>query len=70
MAKGEIMADVVQCSDCGKPVSRSASKCPHCGRPSPALGDMTKGLIFFAAVVIVIGYVTWKVPGWYKVFGL
>ena len=64
------MAEVVQCKDCGKPVSRSASKCPHCGRTNPALGDMTKGLIFFAAVVIVIGYVTWKVPGWYKVFGL
>lgn len=45
---------LTKCKECGKEVSSSATKCPHCGVSNPAVTAKAM-LVGFAAVVALIG---------------
>lgn len=49
------------CPDCGKPVSSTATKCPHCG--GELVFNQAKmigyGCILPLAVVLILGWLGW-----------
>lgn len=45
---------LVKCRECGKEVSNSAKKCPHCGIDSPAMSPVKAAFIL---IMIVVGLV-------------
>jgi anti-sigma-K factor RskA len=47
---------LVQCSDCGRNISRRATSCPHCGRPRGRRGfwRLAVALLAILGLMIVI----------------
>lgn len=49
------MTNLSTCTDCGGTVSKSASRCPHCGRNWPDADERTKAyaLILVPALILL-----------------
>lgn len=45
---------MTRCRECGKEVSSSATKCPHCGCKNPGLSQNANSIIFLIALVIAV----------------
>jgi len=42
---------MVSCKACGKPVSRDATRCPHCGDPYPVPANLQSGCLLFVLLI-------------------
>jgi hypothetical protein len=51
------MSRLVKCKDCGRMVSKKATKCPQCGAPRKRTSLLTKIIGGFFALVLVIGII-------------
>jgi hypothetical protein len=58
-----VMGKTVTCPDCAGVVSRSATKCPHCGRPLKADSSRTILLLAVFAILIYLVDVVLKAKG-------
>ncbi|GAB2730552.1 hypothetical protein GCM10027019_07450 [Melaminivora jejuensis] len=45
---------LVECTECGKEVSKSAKVCPHCGKGEPGISDANKIIQFIVGVIIAV----------------
>jgi hypothetical protein len=49
---------LIKCKDCGKEISSSASKCPHCGVKRPGFSETLAAVLVFGFIVC-IGAAAW-----------
>ena len=45
---------LVKCKECGREVSNTARKCPHCGIDNPAIGPGEMFIGFFVGLAILV----------------
>jgi RNA polymerase subunit RPABC4/transcription elongation factor Spt4 len=51
------MSNLVECSDCGKEISKQAKACPHCGAPPPKTEVATEYQFMIWVIIITIASV-------------
>lgn len=53
-SKPQKFQNLIRCKDCGKEVSKSADKCPHCGAPIKKTFERPRGCLFNIILVFFI----------------
>ncbi len=53
-SKPQKFPNLIRCKDCGKEVSKSADKCPHCGAPIKKTFERPRGCLFNIILVFFI----------------
>jgi hypothetical protein len=53
------MSNLVECSDCGKEISKQAKACPHCGAPPPKPVATTEQQLKAWVVILAVAGMLW-----------
>ncbi len=62
LEEGNIVS-LVKCKECGKEVSNTARKCPHCGVANPAIGPGEAIASFFVGLIVIVAVAWWLLGG-------